>query len=78
LSDSVTASSSERTLTESVPTDPATVRDFQMDVANLKLVHPLIVKVRKVGPQRWRVQERMAFGGLPFRVWYSADVYVCW
>ena len=46
------------------------------DVTNLKLVHPLIVTVRRVDPERWRVQERMPFGGLPFRIWYSARVRV--
>jgi hypothetical protein len=34
------------------------------------------VTVRQVDPERWRVQERMPFGGLPFRVWYSSRVRV--
>ena len=68
--------SEQQTLTELVPTDPATVRDFYTDITNLKLVHPLIVTVRRVDPERWRVQERMPFGGLPFRIWYSARVRV--
>jgi hypothetical protein len=59
-----------------VPTDPATVRDFYTDVTNLKLVHPLILTVCQVDPERWRVQERMPFGGMPFRVWYSSRVRV--
>ena len=69
-------SSEQQTLTELVPTDPATVRDFYTDVTNLKLVHPLILTVRQVDPERWRVQERMPFGGMPFRVWYSSRVLV--
>jgi hypothetical protein len=64
------------TLTELVPTHPATVRNFYTDVANLKLVHPLILTVREVGPGHWRVQERNPLGPLNFRVWYSARVHV--
>lgn len=68
--------SSDWTLTELVPTDAATVRNFCTDVANLKLVHPLILTARKVGPDHWRVQERNPLGPLSFRVWYSMHVHV--
>ncbi|ORW06724.1 hypothetical protein AWC16_00850 [Mycolicibacter longobardus] len=68
--------SSDWTLTELVPADTATVRNFYTDVANLKLVHPLILTVRKVGPEHWRVQERNPLGPLSFRVWYSTHVHV--
>lgn len=59
-----------------MPADTATVRNFYTDVANLKLVHPLILTVRKVGPEHWRVQERNPLGPLSFRVWYSTHVHV--
>jgi hypothetical protein len=68
--------SSDWTLTELVPTDAATVRNFSADVANLKLIHPLILAARKVGPDHWRVEERNPLGPLSFRVWYSMHVHV--
>jgi hypothetical protein len=68
--------SSDWTLTELVPTDAATVRNFCTDVANLELVHPLILAVRKVGLDLWRVQERNPLGPFSFRVSYSMRVHV--
>jgi hypothetical protein len=47
-----------------------------MDVTNLKSIHPLILTVRKVGPEQWRVQERNPLGPLSLRVWYSTHVHV--
>jgi hypothetical protein len=68
--------SSERTLTEFVPTDPATIRAFYTDLKNLKAVHPLILTVREVAPGRWRVRERNTFGPLSFRTSYSVQMDV--
>ncbi|MDO3638167.1 SRPBCC family protein [Mycolicibacterium arseniciresistens] len=68
--------SSEWTLTEFVPTDPATIRGFYTDLQNLKAVHPLILTVREVAPGRWRVQERNAIGPLAIRMWYSVQMDV--
>jgi hypothetical protein len=67
---------SEWTLTEWVPTDPATTRAFYTDLTNLTTVHPLILGVREVAPGQWRVQERNTFGPLSFRTWYSANLRV--
>ena len=36
----------ERTLAEEVPAPPADVRDFYVDLKNMKFVHPLVVSVR--------------------------------
>ncbi len=38
--------STERTLADDVPAPPADVRDFYVDLRNMKLVHPLVVSVR--------------------------------
>lgn len=38
---------SEHTLSQQVPAPPAVVRDFYVDLDNLRLVHPLIVAVRR-------------------------------
>jgi hypothetical protein len=68
--------SSDWTLTEFVPTDPATMRAFYTDLTNLKALHPLILSVREVAPGRWRVQERNALGPLGIRTWYSVQLSV--
>lgn len=67
---------SEWTLTEFVPTDPATMRAFYTDLTNLKGIHPLILEVREVAPGRWRVRERNNLGALGFRTWYSVNLHV--
>ncbi|QUR65862.1 SRPBCC family protein [Mycobacterium spongiae] len=74
----------ERTLTEEVPAPPAEVRDFYVDLDNLKLVHPLIVSVRELssaqtpdGYQRtYRVVDRIPLGRWTVRVGYRARLRV--
>lgn len=68
--------SSDWTLTEFVPTDPATMRAFYTDLTNLTTAHPLILTVREVAPGQWRVQERNNLGPLSFRTWYSVKLDV--
>jgi hypothetical protein len=68
--------SAEQTLTDFVSADPKRVRDFYTNLTNLTLVHPLIVSVRRVAPQKWRVQDRIQFGPLAFRIWYSVRLEI--
>ncbi|MGA5465699.1 SRPBCC family protein [Mycobacterium sp. NPDC050041] len=67
---------SEWTLTEWVPSDPATTRAFYTDLTNLPTVHPLILAVREVAPGHWRIKERNTFGPLSFRTSYTANLRV--
>ena len=47
----------ERTLTEEVPAPPDEVRDYYVDLDNIRLVHPLIVSVQLLW--RWSARERL-------------------
>jgi ligand-binding SRPBCC domain-containing protein len=74
----------ERTLSEQVPAPPAEVRDFYVDLDNLKLVHPLIVSVEAVSRsdtpdgyhQTYRVIDRIPLGPLTIRTAYRARLHV--
>ncbi len=73
-----------RTLTEHVPAAPADVRDFYVNLDNLKLVHPLIISVRTVSRrdtaggyvQDYRIADRIPWGRLPIRTSYRARLTV--
>jgi hypothetical protein len=75
---------SERTLTEEVPAPPDDVRDFYVDLDNIKLVHPLIVSVRATSRteasdgyrQSYRVVDRIPLGPLRMRITYRARLHV--
>jgi Polyketide cyclase / dehydrase and lipid transport len=74
----------ERTLTEEVPAPPDEVRDFYVDLDNIKLVHPLIVSVETVShsetpdgyQQSYRVVDRIPLGPLTIRITYQARLRV--
>jgi hypothetical protein len=74
----------ERTLTEEVPAPPNEVRDFYVDLDNIKLVHPLIVSVEAVSRsetpggylQSYRVQDRIPLGPFTIQITYRARLQV--
>ena len=74
----------ERTLSEHVPASPDAVRDFYVDLDNIKLVHPLIVSVETVSrsatpdgyQQNYRVVDRIRLGPLTIRTSYQARLRV--
>lgn len=74
----------ERTLSEQVPAAPDAVRDFYVDLNNIKLVHPLIVSVETVSrnqtqdgyQQAYRVVDRIPLGPFTLRTTYQARLRV--
>ena len=74
----------ERTLTEEVPAPPDQVRDFYVDLDNIKLVHPLIVSVhaesREETPDGYRqsysVIDRIPLGPFTMQITYRARLHV--
>lgn len=74
----------EKTLSEDVPAPPDEVRDFYVDLDNIKLVHPLIISVeatsRIEGPdgyrQSYRVKDRIPLGPLTMQITYRARLDV--
>lgn len=74
----------ERTLTEEVPAPPDDVRDFYVDLDNIKLVHPLIVSVQATSRtetpegylQSYRVVDRIPLGPFTIRITYRARLHV--
>jgi hypothetical protein len=72
------------TLTEEVPAPPDAVRDFYVDLDNIKVVHPLVVSVTTLSReqtadgyrQTYRVRDRIPLGVLALRVSYWARVEV--
>jgi hypothetical protein len=62
----------ERTLSEEIPAPPDAVRDFYVDLNNIKTVHPLVVSVRAISrgetsdgyQQTYRVRDRIPLGML--------------
>jgi hypothetical protein len=75
----------ERTLSEQVPAPPYQVRDFYVDLDNIKLVHPLIVSVEVLSrsetpdggyAQTYRVIDRIPLGPFTIRTAYQARLQV--
>jgi Polyketide cyclase / dehydrase and lipid transport len=74
----------ERTLSEEVPAPPGDVRDFYVDLDNIKLVHPLIVSVQATSRtetpdgylQSYRVIDRIPLGPFTMRITYRARLHV--
>lgn len=74
----------ERTLSEDVPAPPGAVRDFYVDLDNIKLVHPLIASVQVLSRseypdgyrQSYRVVDRIPVGTFTIRTSYTARLYV--
>jgi polyketide cyclase/dehydrase/lipid transport protein len=74
----------EHTLTEEIPAAPDAVRDFYVDLDNIKVVHPLVVSVQTLSRneaadgyvQTYRVRDRIPLGLFALRVSYWARVEV--
>ena len=74
----------EKTLSEDVPAPPGDVRDFYVDLDNLKLVHPLIVSVQARSRtetsdgylQSYRVVDRIPLGPFIVQIAYRARLHV--
>ena len=74
----------DRTLSEEIPAPPDQVRDFYVDLDNIKVVHPLVVSVQTISrsdsadgyQQTYRVRDRIPLGPLSLRITYWASVEV--
>ncbi|QLL07727.1 SRPBCC family protein [Mycobacterium vicinigordonae] len=74
----------ERTLTEDVPAPPSQVRDYYVDLDNIRLVHPLIVSVRLLDRSETRdgyrvsyqVVDRIPLGPITMKATYRARLHV--
>ncbi|GAB2995043.1 hypothetical protein MBOU_60000 [Mycobacterium bourgelatii] len=74
----------ERTLSEEVPAPPDAVRDFYVDLDNIRIVHPLIVSVQVLSRsetpegyrQTYRVVDRIPLGPITIRTSYVARLDV--
>jgi Polyketide cyclase / dehydrase and lipid transport len=74
----------ERTLSEEIPAPPDDVRDFYVDLDNIRLVHPLIVSVeatsRSETPdgylQSYRMKDRIPLGPFTIQITYRARLRV--
>jgi len=74
----------ERTVSEEIPAPPHEVRDFYIDLDNIKHVHPLVVAVRATDRrdtadgyvQSYRAQDRIPLGPLHLRINYLARLHV--
>jgi Polyketide cyclase / dehydrase and lipid transport len=74
----------ERTLSEDVPAPPDQVRDYYVDLDNIKLVHPLIVSVEVTSHtqtpdghrQSYRVVDRIPLGPFTMQITYEARLDV--
>jgi hypothetical protein len=72
------------TLTEEIPAAADTVRDFYVDLDNIKVVHPLVVSVQTISrietedgyQHTYRVRDRIPLGVFAIRVSYWARVEV--
>jgi hypothetical protein len=74
----------ERTISEEIPAPPDVVRDFYVDLDNIKEFHPLVVSVQVLahsqtdgGYQKtYRVRDRIPLGPLSMPITYWAQVRV--
>ncbi len=74
----------EKTLSEDVPARPDEVREFYVDLDNIKIVHPLIVSVQATSRtetpegylQSYRVVDRIPLGPFTMRITYRARLHV--
>ncbi len=74
----------ERTISEEIPAPPDVVRDFYVDLDNIKKFHPLVVSVQVLAHSRagggyrktYRVRDRIALGPLTMPITYWAQIQV--
>jgi hypothetical protein len=72
------------TLTEEIPAAPDRVRDYYVDLDNIRVVHPLVVSVHTLSrshtatgyQQTYRVRDRIPLGPLTIGISYWARVEV--
>jgi hypothetical protein len=72
------------TLTEEIPASPGQVRDFYVDLDNIKVVHPLVVSVQTLSRsetadgylQTYRVRDRIPLGPWALGITYVAQLQV--
>jgi len=75
----------ERTVSDVIPAPPEAVREFYVDLENIKRVHPLVVAVRLTDQHQtadgylksYRIQDRIPLGPLCLRISYVARLHVC-
>jgi hypothetical protein len=75
---------SAETLSEEIPAAPDEVRNFYVDLDNIKVVHPLVVSVQTISrsdtadgyQQTYRVRDRIPLGAFALRISYWARVEV--
>jgi carbon monoxide dehydrogenase subunit G len=73
-----------RTVSDEVPAPPDEVRDFYVDLDNIKELHPLVVSVHVLAQSRtavgfqqeYQVRDRIPFGPFAIRISYRARVDV--
>lgn len=73
-----------RTISEEIPAAPDEVRDFYVDLDNIKDLHPLVVSVEVLSHEQnaegyqktYRVRDRIPFGPLSIAITYWAQVRV--
>ena len=74
----------EKTLSEDVSAPADEVRDFYVDLDNIRLVHPLIVSVQAMSrtqtpdgyQQSYRVVDRIPLGPFTIKITYQARLHV--
>jgi hypothetical protein len=74
----------ERTISEEIPAAPNAVRDFYVDLNNIKEFHPLVVSVQVLlrsqtddgYQQTYRVRDRIPLGPVSMPITYWAQVQV--
>ncbi|WP_101946706.1 SRPBCC family protein [Mycobacterium sp. 3519A] len=74
----------ERTVSEKIPAAPEEVREFYVDLHNIKKVHPLVVEVHTTGREQtadgyqlsYQVKDRVPLGPLQLRIKYGARLHV--
>jgi hypothetical protein len=74
----------ERTISEEIPAPPDVVRDFYVDLDNIKEFHPLVVSVQVLlhsqtdegYQQTYRVRDRIPLGPLSMPITYWAQLRV--
>jgi hypothetical protein len=74
----------ERTISDEIPAPPDEVRDFYVDLDNIKDLHPLVVSVQLLEhrpteggyQKRYRVRDRIPLGPLSMGITYSARLDV--
>ena len=74
----------ERTVSEEIPAPPDAVRDFYVDLDNIKDLHPLVISVDILAHDQgadgyrktYRVRDRIPLGPLSMRITYWAQVDV--